>query len=184
MIFTRGRIEPGRRGPIQWENRGAMTDAEGREVEVKRTYLELRSRDAFHPVFLADERARVAEVKHCPASFYRYLYAEVGRFYHWTDRLGWTDAEIRAHLAQEGLSLWVLYYEEAPAGYFELCKGEDGSTELAYFGLLPEYLGRGLGKHLLSAAITQAWEDGAGRVWLHTRFQAVPGRDLHDDHLA
>ena len=145
-----------------------MTNAEGREVEVKRTYLELRSRDAFHPVFLVDERARVAEVNHCPASFYRYLYAEVGRFFHGTDSLGWTDAEIRALLAQGGLSLWVLYYEDAPAGYFELSKGEDGDTELAYFGLLPEYLGRGLGKHLLSAAITQAWEDGASRVWLHT----------------
>jgi GNAT superfamily N-acetyltransferase len=25
-----------------------------------------------------------------------------------------------------------------------------------------------LGKHLLSAAIAQAWRDGAKRVWLHT----------------
>ena len=56
----------------------------------------------------------------------------------------------------------------APAGYFELERQEDGSTEVAYFGLLQEYLGRGLGKHLLTAAVHQAWQTGANRVWLHT----------------
>jgi GNAT superfamily N-acetyltransferase len=147
---------------------GMTMSAEGRQIEVKRTYLELQNRESFKPVFLADERVTVCEVKNCPASFYRYLYAEVGRLYHWTDRLGWTDDELRAHLAQEALSLWVMYYEGAPAGYSELLKGEGGATELAYFGLLQEYLGRGLGKHLLSAAVARAWDDGAGRVWLHT----------------
>jgi GNAT superfamily N-acetyltransferase len=59
-------------------------------------------------------------------------------------------------------------YSEEPAGYFELRKCEDGSTEIAYFGLLPAFLGRGLGKHLLTAATEQAWAEGANRVWLHT----------------
>jgi GNAT superfamily N-acetyltransferase len=139
-----------------------------RQIEVKRTYLELQSRDDFKPVFVADPSAQIVPVRTCPASFYRYLYAEVGRPYHWVDRLGWSDEEIRAHLKQDELSLWVLYYEGAPAGYFELLKGADEATELAYFGLLQDYLGRGLGKHLLSAAIARAWDDGARRVWLHT----------------
>ncbi len=58
--------------------------------------------------------------------------------------------------------------EDAVAGYFELRNCEDGSVEIAYFGLLPEFLGRGLGKHLLTCATEQAWADGANRVWLHT----------------
>jgi GNAT superfamily N-acetyltransferase len=59
-------------------------------------------------------------------------------------------------------------YEGTKAGYFELRKCADGSTEVAYFGLLPEFIGRGLGKHLLTYAVQQAWSDGANRVWLHT----------------
>jgi GNAT superfamily N-acetyltransferase len=141
---------------------------QGREIEVTRTYLQLNHADEFNAAFLTDAGAQIARLQNCPASFYRYLYSEVGRLYHWIDRLCWTDEEIRAHLAQNSLSLFVLYYEGAPAGYFELSKDEDGSTELAYFGLMQEFLGKGLGKHLLSAAIEQAWQDGASRVWLHT----------------
>jgi GNAT superfamily N-acetyltransferase len=141
---------------------------EGKEIEVTRTYLQLNHPDEFRASYTDEARARIEQVHNCPASFYRYLYREVGRFYHWTDRLGWTDEEILAHLAQDALALYVLYYEGAPAGYFELLKSADGSTELAYFGLMQEYIGKGLGKHLLSAAVEQAWRDGAKRVWLHT----------------
>jgi GNAT superfamily N-acetyltransferase len=141
---------------------------EGKQVEVTRTYLQITDPQAFNPTFVETEQIRIDQVKNCPASFHRYLYREVGRFYHWTDRLGWTDEEIRAYLAQASLTLFVLYCEGAPAGYFELSKAADGATEIAYFGLLPEYLGKGLGKHLLSVAIDTAWKNGATRVWLHT----------------
>jgi GNAT superfamily N-acetyltransferase len=117
---------------------------------------------------LDDARVRIEQAAGCPASFFRYLYAEVGRKYHWVDRLGWTDDEIRAYLADPGVSLWVMYYTGSPAGYFELKREADGSTELAYFGLLEEFIGRGLGKYLLSYAIKRAWSDGANRVWVHT----------------
>ena len=40
--------------------------------------------------------------------------------------------------------------------------------EIAYFGLLPEFLRRGLGKYLLSRAAGEAFAFGATRVWLHT----------------
>lgn len=140
----------------------------GKQLEVTRTYLQITDPDQFNPTFVDDERIRIEQVNNCPASFHRYLYREVGRFYHWIDRLSWSDEEIRAYLAQDGLTLYVMYYGGAPAGYFELSKAADGATEIAYFGLLPEYIGKGLGKHLLSVAIDQAWIDGATRVWLHT----------------
>lgn len=138
------------------------------EIEVTRTYLQMTSRDQLRASRVADDRVRIDRLQGCPASFFRYLYAEVGRLYHWIDRLGWTDEEIREYLSNPGISLWVMYVEGSPAGYFELSKCEDGSTEIAYFGLLQEFLGRGLGKHLLSEAIERAWEEGAARVWLHT----------------
>ena len=138
------------------------------KIEVTRTYLQLLHPADLNAAHVDDHRVRIDRVVNCPASFYRYLYAEVGRFYHWIDRLPWSDDEIRAHLARPAITLWVMYYEGSPSGYFELEKHDDGSTEIAYFGLLTEFIGQGLGKHLLSVAVEQAWSDGANRVWLHT----------------
>jgi len=135
---------------------------------VTRTYLELTSPADLRPVPAPDPAPRIERVGQCPASFYRYLYAEVGRAFRWTDRLGWSDEKIRGHLATRGLSLWLMTWEAAPAGYFELKPHPDGSVEIAYFGLLPEYIGRGWGKYLLSEAVRAAWSTRPTRVWLHT----------------
>lgn len=146
----------------------AAAEAESRQVEVKRTYLQMMAPGELAPFVLDDIRIRVEQAVECPPSFYRYIYREVGRRYHWVDRLGWSDEEIRFHLAQPTLSVWLMCYRGSPAGYFELQQHEDGSTEIAYFGLLPEFIGRGLGKHLLTHAVREAWSTGANRVWLHT----------------
>jgi GNAT superfamily N-acetyltransferase len=139
-----------------------------RSIEVTRIYLQLARAEDFKPSRRDDSRARIDEVVDCPASFFRFLYGEVGRFYHWVDRLVWTDDQIRAHLARPEIKLWVMYAGGAPAGYFELERHDDGSVEIAYFGLLSEFLRRGLGSHLLTEAVERAWGAGANRVWLHT----------------
>lgn len=143
---------------------------EGRvtEVPVTRTYLEITSREDFKPARISDERVRIERIVECTPALYRYLYRAVGRNYHWTDRLGWTDDEIRAHMLKPGVSLWIMFHGGLPAGYFELEKHGDGSVEIAYIGLLGPFLGRGLGRHLLTHAVERAWESGAGRVWVHT----------------
>jgi len=96
------------------------------------------------------------------------LYQEVGKAYHWTDRLGWSDETIRDYLDTPGVSVWLMSEEDAPAGYFELREHEDGSVEVVYFGLLPNFIGRGWGKYLLSRAVESAWQLKPSRVWLHT----------------
>ena len=57
---------------------------------------------------------------------------------------------------------------EESAGYFELLRHQDGSVEIAYFGLTPQFIGRGLGGALLTRAVEEAHAMGAERVWLHT----------------
>jgi GNAT superfamily N-acetyltransferase len=137
-------------------------------VEVVRTYLEMSAPEALRAAASPDPRARVERVHGCAPSFFRYLYAEVGRASHWVDRLGWTDADARARLASPAVSLFLLSLRGAPAGYFELERHEDASVEIAYLGLLPEFQGRGLGSYLLSQAAAAAWALGPPRVWLHT----------------
>ncbi len=137
-------------------------------IEVTRTYLEMGTPSELQAARSDDSRIRIEQKLDCTASFFRYLYVEVGRSYHWVDRLPWTDEQIASHLGRPEISLWLMTYDGEVAGYFELRKCEDGSTEIAYFGLLPAFLGRGLGKHLLTCATGQAWAGGSNRVWLHT----------------
>jgi GNAT superfamily N-acetyltransferase len=110
----------------------------------------------------------VERIEQCPPALWRTLYTEVGRQYHWVDRLGWNDEDIIRYLSDPALELWVLKEADVVAGYFELRKHDDGAMEVAYFGLLPHAIGRGLGKYLLTRAVQRAWERGATRVWLHT----------------
>ncbi|HEY9449244.1 MAG TPA: GNAT family N-acetyltransferase [Gemmatimonadaceae bacterium] len=137
-------------------------------VEVTRTYLEMTDPGQLRATTEAESQFRLQRVADCPAAFARFLYTEVGQRYSWTDRAGWSDEQWRARLTEPGVSLWVLYGSGAPAGYCELRASADGSTEIAYLGLLPHFVGRGLGKLLLVSAVRRAWSDGASRVWLHT----------------
>jgi GNAT superfamily N-acetyltransferase len=135
---------------------------------VRRTYLEMRTPGELVPAREPAPGARIERLGGCAVSFWRYLYSEVGRAYRWTDRLTWSDAEVLGYLNDPGITLHVLYVDHAPAGYDELRGHADGSVEIAYFGLLPEYLGQGLGGWMLTRAVRDAWDRGGNRVWLHT----------------
>jgi ribosomal protein S18 acetylase RimI-like enzyme len=137
-------------------------------MEVTRTYLEMRAPSELRPAHNDDSLIKIEEQPDCSIELFRQLYREVGRSYFWTDRLPWSDEEIKTYLQQPQVSLWLMTYNDEVSGYFELKQQTDGSTEIAYFGLMPQFIGRGLGKHLLTRAVEQAWADGAKRVWLHT----------------
>ena len=133
-----------------------------------RTYLEMRHACDLRPAPAPPAPPRIEQVADCPPAFWRFLYTEVGRNYHWVDRLPWTDEDIRQYLGDPTLSLFVMWVSGAPAGYFELHVESDLAIQIEYFGLMDQFLGRGLGGHMLTEAVKRAWAAGASRVWLHT----------------
>jgi len=110
----------------------------------------------------------------CP-ELNRFLYTAVGGDWYWIGRLGWTYQQWQAYLDRPELETWVGYVAGTPAGYFELEMQPEHTVELAYFGLLPQFIGRGVGGRLLTAAIERAWAMGAQRVWVHTCTLDHPG---------
>jgi GNAT superfamily N-acetyltransferase len=144
-------------------------------ASAQRTYLEMRRRDALRPARIADPAIRVEHAERCYPALWRFLYAEVGRKYRWTDRLTWSDDEIRAHLDGGDISIWLLMVHGTLAGYFELRRDEEGGVEIAYFGLFDDFIGQGLGGHLLTVAVETAWRFTTTRVWLHTCSFDHPG---------
>ncbi len=136
-------------------------------VAVVRTYLEMDSPDrmtgraAVPPGFIVRRES-------CDPELYRELYEGVGTEYHWRDRRSWSDEQLRDHLARPAIAIWVLREGESPRGFFELARQDDGSVEIAYFGLMPMGIGQGLGRALLTKAVDVAWSMKPTRVWLHT----------------
>lgn len=133
-----------------------------------RTYLQVLTPAGLRPARAPAPSVRVEQRSDCPPALYRDLYAEVGHAYHWVDRLSWSDAEIAAHLQRPDITLYLLYEAEQVAGYVELRRAADGSVEIAYLGLRPSFIGRGLGGYLLTEAVRHAWLSRPTRVWLHT----------------
>jgi GNAT superfamily N-acetyltransferase len=146
-------------------------------TSVKRTHLELRSPGAFRPSIRIPPDVVLMQAVQPSPELNRFLYAAVGAEYHWNDRLPWTWSEWMAWLARPGVETWVAYQSGTPAGYFELEAQDGGNVEIVYFGLLPAFIGRGLGGYLLTQAVQRAFamRPDIRRVWLHTCTLDHPG---------
>jgi len=139
-----------------------------RTVEVVRTYLELRAPEQLRPARITDPEVRFVHRPRIATSAYRRLYRDVGGRWHWHDRDAWSDEELSAYLARPNVRVWECLVGDESAGYFELVRSDDGAVEIAYFGLVASFTGRGIGKAMLTCAAEEAWALDASRVWLHT----------------
>ena len=79
----------------------------------------------------------------------------------------WSIKDWKDWVNRDELNTWILLFKNTPAGYFEL-NTLANEVEIAYFGLLPNFIGKGLGGGFLSVAIEKAWEQNKKRVWVHT----------------
>jgi GNAT superfamily N-acetyltransferase len=154
-------------------------------VIVRTTYLEQLAVDDLVPAREPTEQAPITRVDDIAPEFSRYLYTAVGGDWHWLGRLSWTLQQWTDWLSRPGSETWVMWVHGAPAGYVELdatAVGADTHAEIAYFGLLPRYMGQGLGGHLLTHGMTQAWSlqdrfsalQPVSRVWVHTCSRRAP----------
>jgi len=137
-------------------------------VTATRTYLELRAPNQLRASGSRPPGAFVEPIDRCPPPLFRWLYSTVGGPWHWRDRLPWDDATIEAHFADPAVLLRVLKVDGATAGYYELHRDAADAVEIVHFGLVPGWIGKGLGGWLLAEAVRDAWAFGATRVWLHT----------------
>jgi GNAT superfamily N-acetyltransferase len=134
---------------------------------VTTTYLEMTAPDQLRRGRLPELPFAVARAELPSPELNRFLYTAVGGPWSWYGRLGWDRARWLEYLDRPELETWLGYARGTPAGYFELERAGD-DVEIVYFGLLPSFIGKGLGGALLTAAIDRAWQMGAARVWVHT----------------
>jgi GNAT superfamily N-acetyltransferase len=100
--------------------------------------------------------------------YYRSLYDAVGSEYYWLSRRKLSDAELATIIHDPLNDLHVLHVDGTPVGFAELDRRQPNEVELVQFGLMPDFIGQGLGKWFLQWTIAKAWSHQPRRFWLHT----------------
>ena len=99
---------------------------------------------------------------------YRRLFAEVGRPWLWFSRASLSDGQLRAILEDPAVEALAFMIDGAEVGILELDFRKEGECELAFLGLVPGAIGRGLGRQLAAEALRRAFARPISRLWLHT----------------
>ncbi|MDP6707771.1 MAG: GNAT family acetyltransferase [Alphaproteobacteria bacterium] len=142
---------------------GQMSDQ-----EVVITYLEMTERPSLPHIESTARKLALLRSESPTVSFYHYLYDAVGREWFWTDRKKLDDETLKGIIQDPLVDVFVLYVDGAPAGYFELDRRAMPTIDLAYFGIMPEFIGLRLGPYLLGQAIEAAWRHDPARLTVNT----------------
>ncbi|MFJ1748345.1 GNAT family N-acetyltransferase [Streptomyces sp. NPDC088116] len=145
-------------------------------ITVTTWFLEQTSPADQRPAAEPPAGVRVVRAEVPSPEFSRFLYTAVGDDVGWRDRLPMSYEQWRETVSRPGVETWVAYEKGTPAGYIELAAQDEGTVEVAYFGLIPAFRGRRIGGHLLSYGVARAWDlaerrPGTAptkRVWVHT----------------
>lgn len=142
-----------------------------KRVEVTTRYLEMKQRPRTSPLSPPRDDLLILELKEPSLAYYRFLYNTVGEPWHWIDRRRMRDEELVSILRHPRVRIFVLYVGGEPGGYAELDGRQEPDVELAYFGLMPDQTGQGLGPWLMQAVLERVFDCPAWtchRFWLHT----------------
>jgi len=137
--------------------------------QIQRNYLEIKFISELIEAKKPLENLHLEKVEPADPQLNKFFYKEVGKKHRWTDRLNWSNKNWADYLNTSGVFTYILKNKEDLVGYFEqniyLSKHE---CEIAYLGILEEYIGKKIGAYLLSQAIKKSFETGSKRIWVHT----------------
>jgi GNAT superfamily N-acetyltransferase len=147
-----------------------MKHRAGERVDVVVTYLEMDARPGFpRPHLPTGAASALIGAERPPVWYFLGLYDAVGAGYEWTDQHDRPAAEVAAFLHDPAVTLYSFIRDGWPHGFFVLDCRPPQACDLAYFGLVPEAIGHGLGTFLLQTALHMAWDrPGTRKVTVNT----------------
>ena len=99
---------------------------------------------------------------------YRDLHRRVGEEWLWWERIVFDDAALLAAISDPATEIYVLRADGDMAGFAELDRSTAEAPVIRYFGLAPEFIGRGLGDYMMETVLHLAWQPNVRRVTLDT----------------
>ena len=138
-------------------------------AQIERTYLEIRSINKLLAKNKPFKDLYLEKVNPPDFQLNKFFYKEIGKKHSWTDRLVWNDKKWIDYLENSKVNTYILKQNKDLIGYFEQIFDKDKlDCEIAYFGILEEYIGKKMGGYLLSEAIKKSFYIGSKRIWVHT----------------
>lgn len=139
-----------------------------KRVPMTVTFLEMRSKPPALPPPQPKGKIALLRAENPPVHFYRYLYNTIGEPYLWVDRRKLTDEALAELVQHSQVELYVLYVDGCPAGMAELEFKDAAAGQVAYFGLMPEFVGRKLGFFFLYHVVSIAWSRPISSLLINT----------------
>ena len=142
----------------------------GSTVRYEITWLEMKSPPRSKARELPrGESVHLVECREPPAWWFLSLYDAVGRDYAWEDMHELDPEELAGFLRCSGTLLCAMIRDGWPQGFYMLDSRNQGICEIAYFGLVKQAIGRGLGSWLLDAAVRRGWsQNGVSKLAVNT----------------
>ena len=138
-------------------------------TKVERNYLDIVSLKDLSETDKLSNNFNVRLVNPTDFQLNKFFYKQIGKKYRWVDRLAWDENQWIKYINNSNVRTYTLQDGNNLAGYFEqIIDQKKLECEIAYFGILQDYVGKRLGGYLLSQAIKKLFVMGANRVWVHT----------------
>ncbi len=134
--------------------------------KIERFYLEISTINNLKTKPISSECFSLKEANKDNFDLNKFFYKQIGKGHQWIDRLIWQDKDWLKYISNENLRTYILKKENDLVGYFELIFNNN-DCEIAYFGILEEFIGKGYGGFLLSEALKIGFKR-ANRIWVHT----------------
>ena len=134
--------------------------------KIERYYLEINSIEDLKTKAVPSGRFSIKEEDKNNFALNKFFYKQIGKKHEWVDRLIWQDKNWMDYISNKNLKTFVLQKDNDLVGYFELILNNN-NCEIAYFGILEEFIGKGYGGYLLSEALRIGFKS-ASRIWVHT----------------
>ena len=134
--------------------------------KIERFYLEINTINDLKTKPISSDRFSLKEANKDNFDLNKFFYKQIGKRHQWVDRLIWQDKDWLKYISNENLRTYIFKRENDLVGYFELIFNNN-DCEIAYFGILEEFIGKGYGGFLLSEALKIGFKR-ANRIWVHT----------------
>ena len=134
--------------------------------KIERFYLEINTINDLKTKSISSDCFSLKEASKDNFDLNKFFYKQIGKRHQWVDRLIWQDKDWLKYISNENLRTYIFKIENDLVGYFELIFNND-DCEIAYFGILEEFIGKGFGGFLLSEALKIGFKK-ANRIWVHT----------------
>ena len=138
-------------------------------MKVHRYYLEINSLKNLNQAISPNQSLILKKVDPPDIELNKFFYKNVGKNHRWVDRLVWNNLKWMSYLENKNVHTFILKLNEELVGYFEVINDfSTSSSEIAYFGILDDYIGKKFGSYFLSEAIKKCFELNSKKVWVHT----------------